>query len=55
LETFLLVGAAEADPAKGRISNESPLGKALLDKQVGDKVTFQAPRGDMLFEIVTIE
>jgi transcription elongation factor GreA len=54
-ETFLLVGAAEADPAKGRISNESPLGSALLDRKVGDKVTFQAPRGDMLFEIVRIE
>lgn len=55
LETFLMVGAAEADPTKGRISNESPLGKALLDRAVGDKVTFQAPRGDMLFEIVKIE
>ncbi len=35
-ETYYLVGATEADPAKGRISNESPLGKALLGRKVGD-------------------
>jgi transcription elongation factor GreA len=54
LETFMMVGAAEADPTKGRISNVSPLGQALMGKKVGDKVTIQAPRGEMVFEIVEI-
>ncbi len=54
-ETFMLVGAAEADPTQGRISNVSPLGQALLGKKVGDKVTIQAPAGEMVFEIVAIE
>lgn len=54
-ETFMLVGAAEANPTKGRISNESPLGGALLNKQVGDKVKIKAPMGEMIFTIVEIE
>jgi transcription elongation factor GreA len=54
LETFMMVGAAEADPTQGRISNVSPLGQALMGKKVGDKVTIQAPRGEMVFEIVEI-
>jgi transcription elongation factor GreA len=55
LETFLVVGAAEADPAQGRISNVSPLGQALLGKHVGDKVAVSAPAGEMVFRIVAIE
>ncbi|HLF25481.1 MAG TPA: transcription elongation factor GreA [Anaerolineae bacterium] len=54
-ETFMLVGAAEADPAKGRISNESPLGQALMGKKVGDTVRIKAPAGEMVFKIVAIE
>ena len=55
LETFLMVGAAEADPAKGRISNVSPLGQALMGKMAGDRVTIQAPAGEIVFRIVAIE
>ena len=54
-ETFMMVGAAEADPSRGRISNESPLGKELMGRQVGDKVTIQAPVGEIAFKIVAIE
>jgi len=54
-ETFLVVGAAEADPANGRISHVSPLGRALMGKMVGDKVTVQAPAGEIVFRIVGIE
>ena len=54
-ETFAMVGAAEADPTKGRISNESPLGKALLGKHVGDQVEVDAPAGKITFRIVAIE
>lgn len=53
-ETYYLVGPAEADPGKGRISHESPLGSALLGHKVGDKVTVSAPAGDMAFKIVEI-
>lgn len=53
-ERYMLVGAAEADPSAGRISNESPLGRALLGVKVGEKVTFQAPRGQETFRIIKI-
>ncbi|HEY4689143.1 MAG TPA: transcription elongation factor GreA [Anaerolineae bacterium] len=55
LETFMLVGAAEADPTKERISNVSPLGQALMGKHIGDVVTIQAPKGEAVFRIVAIE
>ena len=54
-ESFLLVGSAEADPGEGRISNESPLGKALLDHKVGDEVAVEAPDGVLHFKILGIE
>ncbi len=54
-EKYHVVGSAEAAPAQGKISNESPLGKALLGKQVGEKATVQAPAGDIVFEILAIE
>jgi transcription elongation factor GreA len=44
-EVYTIVGAAEANPAAGRISNESPLGKALLGHKVGDRVQVDAPAG----------
>lgn len=53
-EQYFVVGSAEADPRKGRISNESPLGKALLGKRVGDKAIVRAPAGDIVFEIIAI-
>jgi transcription elongation factor GreA len=54
-EVFLIVGPAEANPADGRISNESPLGQALMGRQVGDKVSVEAPGGEIAFKIVAIQ
>jgi len=53
-EKYFLVGPAEADPRNGRISNESPLGKALLNHKVGDKVKVEAPGGAFMVEILKI-
>lgn len=54
-ERYHLVGAAEANPSEGRISNESPLGKALLGSKVGDLVRVNAPGGLLEFRVVKIE
>ena len=54
-DTYYLVGAKEADPRNGRISNESPIGSALLGKRVGDIVTVQTPGGEVRLKIVSIE
>ncbi|HLF24729.1 MAG TPA: transcription elongation factor GreA [Anaerolineae bacterium] len=54
-EKYHLVGAAEADPSKGRISNESPLGRALIGRRVGDTVQVSAPAGLLTFRIASIE
>lgn len=54
-ERYHLVGAAEADPTEGRISNESPLGRQLLGKKVNDKVRFMAPSGQIEFTVIKIE
>ncbi|MCA9952874.1 MAG: transcription elongation factor GreA [Anaerolineales bacterium] len=54
-ERYHLVGAAEADPVEGRISNESPLGRALLGAAVGEIVKVNAPRGITEFEVIKIE
>ena len=54
-ETYHIVGSAEVDLDKRRISNESPLGKALLGRAVGDPVLVQAPSGTIRFKVVTIE
>jgi transcription elongation factor GreA len=53
-ERYHLVGAAEADPANGRISNESPLGVALLGTKVGEVVRVNAPNGLLEFRVVKI-
>lgn len=53
-ETYRLVGSAEADPAAGYISNESPLGQALLGRQNGDAVVYQSPQGEVQLKIVAI-
>lgn len=54
-ETYTIVGSLEADPANGRVSNESPMGKALLGKKVGAKVVVDSPGGKIKFEIVKME
>ena len=54
-ETYAIVGSAEADPANGRISNQSPLGKALMGHEVGTKVAFETPGGMVEMEILSIE
>lgn len=53
-EEYIIVGPAEADPMAGRISNESPLGKALMGARVGDRVVVQAPSGKIQFDILDI-
>jgi len=54
-EVYMLVGAAEANPKDGRISNESPLGKALLGRKIGDDVKVNAPVGTLSFRVVAID
>jgi len=54
-ETYTIVGSAEANPGQNRISNESPLGKALLGHKQGDKVTFQSPGGPVEMEVLQLE
>jgi len=54
-ETYTIVGSAEADPASGRISNASPLGKALMAHKVGDRVSFSTPNGTVEVKITAIE
>jgi transcription elongation factor GreA len=54
-EAYHLVGAVEANPREGRISNESPLGGALMGRSVGDEVTIEVPDGPLTFIIKAIE
>lgn len=54
-ETYTIVGAAEADPADGRISQKSPIGSALLGHKKGDKVRCKTPNGVIIFKITSIE
>jgi len=54
-ETYLIVGAAEVDLDEGKISNESPLGKALMNKKKGDKVKVDAPAGSFEVTVVKVE
>ncbi|NIR67947.1 MAG: transcription elongation factor GreA [candidate division Zixibacteria bacterium] len=53
-EVYQLVGSQEADPTNGRISNESPIGMALIGNQVGDVVNVQTPSGSVQFKIVDV-
>ena len=53
-EKYTIVGSAEADPAQGRISNESPVGKALLNKKVGTDVQVNTPAGMVTLTISSI-
>lgn len=53
--TYTIVGAQEANPTAGCISNESPLGKALMGHEKGEEVTFMTPNGETVYKIVTVE
>lgn len=53
-EEFALVGEWEADPHNKKISHESPLGKALLGKNVGEKIEVEAPAGKIAYTVVSI-
>ncbi len=54
-ETYLIVGSAESDPLKGKISNESPIGRALIGAKVGDTVVAHTPGGLLSFKVISIE
>jgi transcription elongation factor GreA len=54
-EVYTIVGAVETNPKNGRISNESPLGKALLGHSAGEDVTIKAPNGEFTVSILKVE
>ncbi|WP_110111429.1 transcription elongation factor GreA [Bacillus sp. CGMCC 1.16541] len=54
-ETYTIVGSAEADPFEGKISNDSPIAKSLIGKQIGDEVSVQTPGGEMQVKIVSVK
>ena len=53
-ETFTIVGAAEANPREGKISNESPIGKAILNRKVGDSIKVETPGGTYNVKILKV-
>jgi len=53
-QEYTIVGALEASPKDGKISNESPVGRALLGKRVGDEVQVNAPKGVLRYTITKI-
>ena len=52
--TFEIAGFAQSNPAEGKISDESPIGMALMGKKQGEKVTVEAPIGNLDYEILSI-
>lgn len=54
-ERYFMVGATEANPSQGRISNESPIGKALLGHKAGDTISVETPGGKTEFKILKVE
>lgn len=54
IEKLKIVGTTEADPLQGKISDDSPIGKAAMKKKVGDIFTVEAPVGELEFEILSI-
>jgi len=54
-QTYTIVGSEEVDLSEGKISNESPLGNALLGKEKGDKVSFMTPKGEVNYTIVKFD
>lgn len=55
VEKFSIVGSAEAKPQEGKISNESPLGKILLGRKIGDEIEIKSPNGITKYKIIKIE
>lgn len=53
--SYTLVGSAEADPLNYKISNESPIGKAILGHAIGDQVKVETPAGEVNYEIISIK
>ncbi len=51
---YHIVGSTEADPSESKISDESPVGKALIGHKIGDEITVEAPAGDMIFKVLEI-
>jgi transcription elongation factor GreA len=54
-EKYTIVGAAEANPREGRISNESPIGKTILNHRAGEELTVEAPGGTFKVKIIKVE
>jgi transcription elongation factor GreA len=54
-ETYTIVGAAEANPREGKISNESPIGKAILGRRAGDALQVEAPGGSFKVKIIKVK
>lgn len=54
-EAYTIVGSQEADPMNGKISDDSPFGRAIIGKIVGDQITVEAPAGTLHFEIISVE
>lgn len=54
-ETYMIVGSAESDPLAGKISNDSPIAKALIGHKLNDVVTINTPGGDMTVKITKVE
>ncbi|MBI9043428.1 MAG: transcription elongation factor GreA [Anaerolineaceae bacterium] len=55
IETYTIVGVAEADPSIGLISNESPLGEVLLGSSVGDDIEIEVPDGKLTFRVLAVQ
>ncbi len=53
-KSYMIVGSSEADPLTGKISNESPLGQALLSASAGDSVSVQTPGGQTVYKVLSI-
>ena len=54
VQDFIIVGAAESDPLKGFISNESPLGDAFIGHKKGEKITVKTPKGEVEYKILEV-
>ena len=54
-ETYTIVGTTEADPFNNRISNESPVGAAIIGHSVGEEVTVVTPGGDIIYKIISVQ
>ena len=51
---YTVVGPVEADPLEGKVSNESPIGQALMGRAVGDMVTISTPKGELAYTVVAL-